>query len=287
MKILLTNNHLNTVGGSENYIYTLYTVLKKLGHNVDVFAIEIGGRPTTRFENVYTKIPNVTYDLVIANHNTCVQVVLDQAKYSKLIMVCHGIVPHLEQPIMGADRYVSISNEIQYHLMLLGYKSDVLYNPVDLDTYYPVYELNENPEYIFVLCQNIMAQNNIKSLGYVTECVPPQRVNRLPIANYTFNTADICVGLGRSAYEALACGRCVIVYDARGYNGDKYDSIITKENIKELIKNNCSGRRYKKPFNKKKILNGIEKLYIPNVDYYRSIAEEYFDAKKIIEKLLQ
>ena len=98
---------------------------------------------------------------------------------------------------------------------------------------------------------------------------------------------DICVGLGRSAYESLACGRCVVVYDARGYNGDKYDSIVTRENIGELLRNNLSGRRFNKPFNKTKILDGIDKLYRTNTDYYRSIAEDYFDAKKIVNQIIE
>ena len=287
MKILLTNNHLNTFGGSENWTFTVYSTLKKMGHSVDVFAIDVGGVGTQRFGSVYTTIPDVTYDLVIANHNTCVEVVLQKAKYSKLIMMCHGVIPHLEQPIKGADRYISISNEIQYHLLLLGYRSDVILNPVDLDVYHPTKELNETPQKIFALCQNINAQQNIKSLGFDTECIPPTRGERLGISNETFNEADICVGLGRSAYESLACGRCVIVYDARGYNGDKYDSIVTRENIGELLRNNLSGRRFNKAFNADKILRGIKTLYRPNTEYYRSIAEDYFDAKKIVNQILQ
>jgi hypothetical protein len=85
----------------------------------------------------------------------------------------------------------------------------------------------------------------------------------------------------------LACGRCVIVYDARGYNGDKYDSIVTRENIGEMLRNNLSGRRFNKKFNAEKILRGIETLYRPNTEYYRSIAEDYFDAKKIVNQILQ
>ena len=59
------------------------------------------------------------------------------------------------------------------------------------------------------------------------------------------NDADLVIGLGRSAYEAMACGRPVVIYDHRPYSKCYADGYLKKECIEESLKMNCSGRRFK------------------------------------------
>ena len=55
--------------------------------------------------------------------------------------------------------------------------------------------------------------------------------------DYWINWADLVVGLGRSVYEAMSCGRNAVIYDYQGGDG-----FVTPENILEFRKKNCSGR---------------------------------------------
>ena len=50
------------------------------------------------------------------------------------------------------------------------------------------------------------------------------------------NEADLVVGIGRSIYDSMACGRCVISYDYRVYNNKPLgDGYISKEKIEKHI----------------------------------------------------
>ena len=51
------------------------------------------------------------------------------------------------------------------------------------------------------------------------------------------NSVDLVISLGRGAYEAMACGRPVVVADVRG--GDGY---LHPDFVWEWRKNNLSGR---------------------------------------------
>jgi glycosyltransferase involved in cell wall biosynthesis len=284
MNVLLTNNHLMTYGGTENWTYTVYKKLIQLGFNVDVFSLKHNVTFSGRFKNFYRSTPKNEYDLVLCNHNSCFNLILNKVKYKKLTFISHGTIPYLEKPLAGADRYISVSKEIQSHILKRGFESDVVLNPIDLEVYYPSKPLNLKIENIFSLCQQQAASNKIKTLGINTFQI--EKVRR-ELSHKDYNDSDICVGLGRSAFESLACGRPVIVYDYRGYNGELYDGIISKDNISELIKNNCSGRRYKMSFSLDQIKSDIETSYIADTDYYRSIAEKYFNVNKIIKQLIK
>ena len=57
------------------------------------------------------------------------------------------------------------------------------------------------------------------------------------------NWADLVFGLGRSALEAMACRRLVVVYD---YNGG--DGLATPERFELLRRRNFSGRTHARHF---------------------------------------
>lgn len=70
------------------------------------------------------------------------------------------------------------------------------------------------------------------------------------------NEADIVVGLGRSAYEAMSCGRPVVIFDDRPYFDSVGDGYV-KGIIDKSIQFNCSGR----------LLNKNLKLRIYKMNY--------------------
>ena len=283
MKILLTNNHLNTFGGTENWVWTVYTKLKEKGHSVDVYALQVdNSEATKRFDKVFASVPRgEKYDLVLCNHNSCLIEVLNRVNADKVKFISHGTIPQLEQPLLGADEYVSISEEVKTHLAKLGYKSTLIRNPIDLDRFYPTEPLREVPETLFSLCQGQKALDQLRLHFPALEVrtIPTSREKRVTLNRDHYNASDVCVGLGRSAMEGLACGRPVLIYDWRHYMGEKCDGMITPKNSDVLITKNYSGR----------VFGGLDislRNYSSDSDQYRSIAEKHFDSEKIVEQLI-
>ena len=290
MKILLTNNHLKRFGGSETFTYTMAKELTERGHDVSVFTLSKGDVSDMIAE--FCKVvdcPESLYDLILINHNSCLNRLTGVSGFK--IFTSHGIYPELEQPVEGADKYVSISEEVHNHLQNKGFDSTVIHNGIDCRRFSPRVQINDSVKKILSLCQGEEARKLLgeacKELGIDIEYVgyPQNATFNVP---EKINESDLVVGLGRSAYEALACGRAVIVYDTRVYN-DKIktaDGIVSEGNIAELIKNNLSGRRYQLDWKVEDIINEIKK-YNPQMSLFnRRYALENLNVEKQVDKYL-
>lgn len=227
MHIILANYIIGGQTGSETWTAALANELTKLGHQVSYF---------TPGSDISKDI-----DLVIINHNTCLAKLKDLP--CKKIFTSHGVIPDLEQPIQGADVYVSVSEEVQQNLQDKGFDSVVIRNGIDLDKFYSVTPVNEKlTSVLFSSNYNSNARLKVKlaceQLGIRFETIGG--VYRTKDVLSAINRSDLVVGLGRTAYEAMACERNVLIYD---YNGG--DGLATPETLPEFRKHNCSGRRYK------------------------------------------
>ena len=68
------------------------------------------------------------------------------------------------------------------------------------------------------------------------------------------------IGIGRSIYDAMACGRCIISYDYRDYINEAIgDGYLNQDNIVDSIRCNCSGRSSRKTFNKEQFIQELRK----------------------------
>lgn len=288
MKVLLTNNHLSSFGGTETWVLTVYEALIALGIEVDVYTT------TTAKSGVGALIPSINtitgdYDLALVNHNTCAKDVLtSKAIIKRKVMLCHGIYPELEQPIEGFDAYVAISKEVQDHLLLKGFSSTVVHNPINISRYTPTHPLNAQPMQVLNLVQSKKARSRISKLGYKSYSTAVSLRSRRELKIEMFNWADLGFSLGRGCFELLACGRCAVVYDERKYNLEGcYDGLVTKDNMATLLEKNCSGRAYNYKFDLAHVKADIEQNYVADTGYYRAIAERYFDSRKIVQQLLE
>jgi len=112
MKILVTNNTLEGLGGSETYAYALLSELNKRPE-IDVygFGTRLGIIAKKLSENGVKITTNLKdeYDLVLSSHNSTTKLIKNFT--CKKVQTCHGIYPALEQPDTGMDNYVSISEE--------------------------------------------------------------------------------------------------------------------------------------------------------------------------------
>ena len=250
MKILITNHWLNKLGGSETFTYTLAGALIRKGHKVELFT-QIPGMVSHRISNDFN-IPKIndpqtrTYDLILANHNTCVQACYPSK--GKIIQTCHGTTPKLEQPSSLADMHVSISEEVSEYIGSMGFHSTIIRNGIDCTRFKPIKELNKRIKVILSLTHNeelnmllrsLLAVHNIRLISFNKFKNPVW-----DIENY-INGADMVISLGRGAYEAMACGRPVLVLDKRPYQAQMGDGLISMKNVDIAIRNNLSGRAFR------------------------------------------
>lgn len=294
MDILLSNNHLNNLGGSETFTYTLAIELHKLGHNITILT-PTPGFVSEKLRLNYGMVVNdikPQYDLCLLNHNSTVNWVLNNLKNqnrSKIIQTCHGYIPPLEQPHGNKDiNYVAISKEVQSYLLQKGFKSKIIHNGIDLERFYPQ-ESNTDFKKIYSLSQSEYFNGLLKEVAqYFNVELDYNNKFKNPIWDIEnqIKSSQLVFGLGRSAYEGLAMGKNVFIADARNYMGGKMDGIINLNNIDKYLSNNCSGRYKNKIPTIQNIINEIES----NFDYQnssRKIAEQYFDIKKQAKIYLQ
>lgn len=271
MRILLTNHNLDVLGGTETWTKTMAEELTRLGHEVHLFSAS----------GLYNLMPNYprldnNYDLALINHSVCLSA-LEGFNIKKRIFTSHGIIPELERPIEGADLYVSVSEEVQAHIKAQGFESTVIRNPIDTDKFIapPVNEKLTNVLFLSNYQGDALKVISDATVGYNLEILGGQtRKNALELIQW----ADLVIGLGRSALEAMSCGRNVIVYDYAGAEG-----YVTPKTMMDFRTHNCSGRNRRL----KLTVDDLKKMYamydprnsmrdyILNHNNVRIIAQEY------------
>ena len=259
MNILVANNHLDQVGGTENYTFAIIVELLRLGHYVEYYTNK-KGFVSDLIEELGVKFMNKKkYDIIIANHNTTVKYLY---KKGYIIQTCHGKYSELEQPSEFANKYVSITHEVQNHLKNEGIKSTVINNGIDCNRFNPKKSISNKLTCVLSLCQSEEANNFVlkccQELGVKFFQVEKHIDNKWNIEDY-INNADLVVGIGRSIYDSMACGRAVISFDKRIYSSAFGDGYLNKNNIEHSLKYNCSGRGTQKTFDQEKFITELKK----------------------------
>lgn len=257
--ILVANNHLVQTGGSETYTYTIIKELLARGFDVEYFTFIKGDFSLRMEKEIGVKFQSKKkYDLILANHNACVEALMG---FGFIIQTCHGVYPQLEQPSVCANFHVAISLEVQNHLAIKGFVSVVIMNGIDTSKFYSKKSVNKELKNVLSLCQsedaNKFLQRVCDTLGinlmYLNK-------DKNPIWNVedVINKADLVVGLGRSVYEAMACGRPVIIYDNRAYSESFADGYVVHK-LATSLSHNCSGRFYKLKLTEEMMIEEFEK----------------------------
>jgi glycosyltransferase involved in cell wall biosynthesis len=254
MRVLVTNNTLGGLGGSETYAYTLIKELHRRSDiQVSAYSPALGliaSKLSQEGVQVLQRIPN-NFDLILASHNSTTKLI---KRYKGIkVQTCHGVYPKLEQPDVGMDKYVAISEEVQKHLMNKRLPSQVIFNGVDCERFQPKTPLNSEIKKILSLSHDDGLNNILRSIcakrGIQLIALNKYR-NPLFNVEDIMNGVDLVITLGRGAYEAMACGRNVLILDKRPYINKPPlgDGMIMGDNVNDFMKNNCSGRFSNKVF---------------------------------------
>jgi len=293
MKILVTNNTLAGVGGSETYAYTLIMELKRKGFHVDaVSASSLGPISKKLTENgisATSNVPSKAYDLILMSHTSSVSKIVDIDGLK--IQTCHGVYHQLEQPTKRVDKHVSVSEEVQNHLKSLKFDSTVIYNGVDLNRFKPVNPIGQNVKTILSLSQSGTLNQRLKK---ICAQLGIKLIELNKFANPVFNVedyinqADMVISIGRGVYESLACGRVVLCLDQRHYIGSKPigDGLVTESNVRDLLRFNCSGRFSKTEFDDNSIIQAIQSYKKEMGDFGRDFANSELNISHQVDKYL-
>lgn len=288
MKILLGTHYLAKTGGTESYTYALAMELQRLGHDVEHFAIIRGGVSSLLEEKGVPFMKSDHFDLILANHTTVVEKLWP---LGFIIQTCHGHIAELEQPSPYADAYVAVSEEVEKHLQSKGIRaSAIILNGIDCKRFCPQTQVSPTLTTVLSLCQSDIAND------FIRRCCEQANVRFLQSNKFTdnvwsieelINGSDLVVGLGRSAYDAMACGRCVLVYDYREYMGEFLgDGMLTPESIGKSMTCNCSGRASRLKYDEQSFIAEMQK-YSPELGAWgRGYALENLNIEAAVEKYL-
>lgn len=289
MKILVANRHLQGLGGSETFTYTLAAELKKQGHNVEYFTL-YKGIASEKIEELGVPFSSgINYDLIIAGQVRTIEELRKLHYTGPLVQVCHGAVTPGEQPHPGADAYIAISQEVQKHLAEKGIDAPVILNGINCQRFKPRRKLRKKLKVIASLVQTDEAHEMVESAARQigAEVIRANKyTDKIWEIEKLIDKADLVVSLGRGCYEAMACGRPVVVFDKRRYQQQLADGYLLPEKYNDFVKNNCSGRFSVKTLSVDELAAELKKYNSGDGAELRKIALRELDVKKQIGKIL-
>lgn len=288
LKILLMTAWLENFLGSELFLFSIAEEFKSRGYNIEIYTY-LKGTMSDAFKIINVPLVDKIedkYDMAIISHNCCL---IQSPKSAYKIFISHGPFVDVEQPILGADKYISISEEVYQNLYSKGFHSSVLHNPVNLEKYKSQRPINENLENVLLLSNKLTP---IDSEFKVINEVCKQLELRLTPIGLGFGTAqweteewinnsDLVISMGRGIYESMACGRNCIV---AGYGN--LVGFIDKKTYPEFLKTNCSGRGSQELITVDGLIRELKKYNPEQGKINRELAEKNHDVKKFVDKLL-
>jgi len=259
MKILISANRISgkaEEGGSSRFMKCVIDELKNQGHTV-------------------TTDKNEQCDIMICSHD------FDKSIETTKVFISHGILD-AERCRPGADRYISISEEVRHINKMRGFNSDVINQPV---------KILERSKINNTL-KNILIIRDVENLISDPFVFLSKKYNvknsdmSIPIEDQ-IKEADLCITLGRGALESMAQGVPVIVADNRHYMGAIGDGYLNAVNINEIAKHNFSGRRFRIPITEEWILSELEKYNPDDSRFLHNYVSENHNVKNIVKKYLE
>lgn len=293
MKILLGNNTLSLLAGSETWTHTLAIQLKKLGHEVSCFSPELGiisddllKEGILSFDKIFTsevkpfsfifeETPDHKYDVIIANHNHIVKFLRSQFPKTPIISTIHGIIHFFEDgktiapeyPALdsGVNQFVAVSEEVQ-ELLKDKYNIDslIVRNFIDPLRFNCKGKISKIPRQFLINSNyNLKNDSEVELIRTVAKhynaklTAIGQNFSQTLDTTKALEDADIVVGMGRSVLEGVAAGRLGIVHGRWGTAG-----VIRENNIHEIRGQNFSGRNSKGIYmTPEQLIEEIDKFY--------------------------
>lgn len=267
MKILVTARYVHgksAEGGSGRYMRCLIDTLRDMGHAVTA----------TEQPSEFCFEP---FDLIICSHPERFAAIKNNP--ARKVFISHGLIADEHMP-KGADRYVSVSDEVRRVNLASGIDSVVIGQPIRIgEQRRPGLELRR----ILVIRREPVTSDPFAFLAGRYEL----RYSDLSVPiESQIAWSDLCITLGRGALEAMAQGKPVLVADNRPYIGAVGDGYVTVKNVVEIAKANFSGRRFRHPLTREWIEAELARYDPADSDFLYRYARDNHAARMIARKLI-
>src|SRR5436305_10299632 len=235
MDIVLSTLELGAVGGAATYLLTVAEQLERLGHEVTIFAGEVGDLAAVaqarglRVVSCEGELP-ADCDVVYAQDAATAYALADRYPGRPQAICLHAAsfdrwTPPQLPGVVGA--IVVLHDRMAERAAALALRPEIvrLRQPVDLIRFAPRAAIR-NPARRVLLLGNYLAGDR-RSLVRAACADAGLECRELglygngtsPNPEAEINDADIVIGHGRSIVEAMACGRAAFVYDHSGGDG--------------------------------------------------------------------
>lgn len=221
-------------GGTESYCITIAHELDRLGHDVTLFADELGPlaeRLSAEGMDVVGSADGLPArcDAVIANDAITAGVLAERYPQTRLVYCLHNVLldaqlPPLEPGVIAAivapsERFAAYARALAIDVPVVR-----LAQPIDIERFAPTQPPGVTPRRALLLSHYLEGRRRAALVDAWTaagiECVQVGVRDEVAFdAAEEIAEADIVVGKGRAALEGMACGKAVYVFDTWGGDG--------------------------------------------------------------------
>lgn len=242
LRILIVNNTLNGIAGTELYVLELAKHLVKLGHKPVAYSTDLGivaeklraeGIPVTADLNTLGAKP----DVIHGHHHLDTLSALLHFPDVPAVYFCHGWLPWEERPLRFPRiyKYVAVCDLTAERLIVEGGipadKINILFNFVDLERFQQRPPLPDAPKRALAF-SGYMNNDRLRLIESACERCGIQQLDKVgrwigethPHPENILGQYDLVFAKSRAALEALAVGAAVISCDGAG-------SMVTTENF--------------------------------------------------------
>lgn len=234
LRILITNNTLDTRAGSELYVRDIATALLERGHTPIAFTTLAGDVARELRQATIPVIDNLDAlaappDIIHGQHHLETMMALLRFPETPAIYVCHGWLPWEESSLRFPRimRYIAVDDTCRDRLLYEGAipedRVQVLLNFVDLNRFQPRGGLPPRPQRALILSNYVSESPDVSAVreacaeaGIELDVIGARAGNATPRPEERLGNYDIVFAQGRSALEALAVGAAVVPFGTAG-----------------------------------------------------------------------
>jgi hypothetical protein len=271
MRVLITNNTLDTRAGSELYVRDIALALLRRGHQPMAYSTRLGSvaeelRAATIPVIDDLRLLTVEPDIIHGQHHLDAMTAMLHFPQTPAVYFCHGWLPWEEMAphFPSIQRYVAVDDLCRERLQcvhgIATRQIRMIRNFVDLQRFTPRDDLPAVPRRAAVF-SNYISENNC--LGVLRQACAARGIELEAIGSATgrseaqperiLGAYDIVFAKARCALEALACGTALVACDAAGLGG-----MVTPVNYEKFRALNFGIRTLRNPITVETVIRELD-----------------------------
>jgi hypothetical protein len=284
-------------GGTESYCLTVARELDRLGHDVTLFADELGPLADQAAEGGFdiarelAELP-VACDAMLANDAITAGLLAERYPETRLVYCIHSSLFHVQLPPLApgvVDAIIAPSERFMAHARALALDVPIvrLVQPIDTERFAPS-EPPHFPPRKALLLSNYLEGRRRDALVETWAAAGIDCVQVGMGARVAFDVrpeiaeADIVVAKARAALEGMACGKAVYVFDAFG--GDGW---VTGDSFAAFEADNFAGLATDRTVDRGRLAADLDR-YNPDMGWInREIVVKHHSARSHVQKLVE